>query len=722
MAASSPSSVDEGAPLSIFAAASIGALARSQSTWPAWILTAACVAAPFVQIQNAHRLVVAWARYLLWTLLSGAVLLGMILMAYPLFSSQTTTRLSLLEGYGLAIFTVLFLFGRRIWPAPSAVISAALGTMLVACFNPAAPLRANLMIGGAALFAWLATAQGKRSGAGRRSAGEARPLALLAAIGLATLLIAAGMIRLLPWAQVQIEQVTFRRYMAATTHYSIFSTESTLGDIARLKRSPKVVMRVWSARPQKLRGRVFTVFNGTDWRSESAGIVKARDLPTIPDGLGAGSNLEAWLDSIPGRIYLLRGHDAVEVGAPDAVRSKVLQAGFNEGMVLMPGQTILLRIPAASLETDEAGELLPPLFSGSEAYGLINRRTGNIIDPSPPAPQLMQDCLTVPLDTDDRVRNLAAQLARGTGTPDERVQRTLDYLAQECRYSLETGAFHSRQPVAEFLFEKKRGYCQYFASAAAVLLRLEGVPSRYVTGFDVQEDDRQGDHYVVREMDAHAWIEAYVRGRGWLELDPTPEAEHDALHATLGGGWWADASEWFEALMAQLSFRIGAISWGPAWHSLGGVIYEMFRWICVDSPPRTLLFLSILLIFAGFVRRHRHVPAARPAAAIPFLKMDAVPAELSELIHQVDRLWNQKGQARPASHAPLEHLKNIPAHKLTPQLHAASRRIVDCFYRCCFAGDSISPDELRKLRQEFELARTSQSWKRDGDRLDFMPR
>ena len=185
----------------------------------------------------------------------------------------------------------------------------------------------------------------------------------------------------------------------------------------------------------------------------------------------------------------------------------------------MPGQTLLLRIRATSLETDEEGELLPPLASGNEIYGLINRRHDEVIEPGIASPQLLKECLGVPKDTDARLRELAAKLAHGAATPDECIHRTFAYLAGECHYSLEVGTFHSRQPVAEFLFEKKRGYCQYFASAAALLLRLEGVPCRYVTGFNVQEDNRQGDHYVVREMDAHAWIEAYDPRRGWLELD-----------------------------------------------------------------------------------------------------------------------------------------------------------------------------------------------------------
>ena len=707
MADSRLQTIVERVTLTLFAAGSVSALARAQATRPAWILAALCAVALFAQIRNVHARVVAWARYLAWTTLSCAGLLGLMLMAYPILSMQTTSRLILLLGYILSAFTVLFLLGRTLWPIHSALIPSASGILMVACFNPSAHLQANVVICGLSIFTWLALPHPQKSNFARQRTSATRHGVMLAAIATATFLIAWGIIRLLPWAQREVEQATFQHYMAATTHYSMFSPDSALGDIARLKLSKKVVMRVWSSRPQKLRGRVFTVFNGSAWRAETAGLAKARNLSSLPAAMDNGNDLAAWLESIPGSIYLLPGHTPEEAAARDSIRTKVIQAGFNEGMVLMPGQTLLLRIRAASLETDEQGELLPPLASGNEIYGLLNRRQGEVIEPAHASPQLLNECLNVPKDTDPRIRNLAAKIAQGAATPDECIRRTFDYLARECHYSLEVGTFHSRQPVAEFLFEKKRGYCQYFASAAAVLLRLEGVPSRYVTGFNVQEDNRQGDHYVVREMDAHAWIEAYDSSRGWLELDPTPAAEYESLHASLESGNWADAGEWLGALMAEMSIRMSAVSWGSAGRELWGGICGIFRWVYLDRPFRSLLIPAFLLIAAEYARRRRRMPSPRHAAEARLQAADAIPAELSALIHHVDSLWADQGLARPASRAPLEHLRSIPLDKLSPQVREASEKIVECFYRCCFGGLQIPPAEVQCLRQEFEEARNS---------------
>jgi transglutaminase-like putative cysteine protease len=691
--------------LTILAAASVSALALSQATRPAWILAVLCVVPLFLQIPRVHHLVVAWARYLVWALLCAAFILGLILMAYPILSAQTTTHLILFGGYSLAAFTLLFLFGRALWPAASGLIPTALGILMMACFNPAVSLRVNLVIAGAALFAWLAVPDPQHRSPVSRPPWQARRMAVLAAIAFASLLTAWGIIRFLPWAQSKVEQATFQSYLAGTTHYSMFSPDSTLGDIARLKLSQKVVMRVWSSRPQKLRGRVFIDFNGSAWRSKSPSLVKARNLTPLRSPLINGIDLDALMESIPGNNYLLPGHTSEEVAARDSIRTKVLQAGFNEGMVLMPGQTILVRIRAASMGTEEEGGL-PLLFSGSEIYGLINRREGEVIDPSTASSQVLEECLSVPKDTDARIRELAATLDRGAATPEERIHRTLNYLGRECHYSLEVGTFHSRQPVAEFLFEKKRGYCQYFASAAAVLLRLEGVPCRYVTGFNIQEDNRQGDHYVVREMDAHAWIEAYVSGRGWLELDPTPEAEYLALHANLEGGWWAGANEWLDTLKAKISIRISELSWGSAVHAIFEKIHEVFRWMWLDNPIRTTLTLAFLLLIAMFTRRRRRVPSPRHAKTVAHPTAENIPADLRILVNQVEELWTDLGFARQASRAPLEHLSSIPPNKISPQIREVSGKIVESFYRCCFGALEVLPAEIQRLRQELERARS----------------
>jgi hypothetical protein len=87
-------------------------------------------------------------------------------------------------------------------------------------------------------------------------------------------------------------------------------------------------------------------------------------------------------------------------------------------------------------------------------------------------------------------------------------------------------------PLASFLFSSKHGYCQQFAGAMALLLRMGGVPARVVTGFTTGAYDAANHSYVVSDLDAHAWVEAWFPSYGWVRFDPTPAS----APARTGGG------------------------------------------------------------------------------------------------------------------------------------------------------------------------------------------
>ncbi|MDO8188115.1 transglutaminase-like domain-containing protein, partial [Conexibacter sp. CPCC 205706] len=115
---------------------------------------------------------------------------------------------------------------------------------------------------------------------------------------------------------------------------------------------------------------------------------------------------------------------------------------------------------------------------------------------------------------------LASQLVGASSTPYEYVQEVLAYLRNGFTYS-ETPP-RRQLPLDAFLFRDRIGYCQQFAGAAALLLRLGGVPTRVATGFTRGKPDGAEGEYVVRDYDAHAWIEVWFPGIGWVQADPTP--------------------------------------------------------------------------------------------------------------------------------------------------------------------------------------------------------
>ena len=114
-----------------------------------------------------------------------------------------------------------------------------------------------------------------------------------------------------------------------------------------------------------------------------------------------------------------------------------------------------------------------------------------------------------------------------------------------------------RDFVDYFLFESKRGFCVHFASAMVVMLRCLGIPARVASGFATGVYDRRLGAYLVRENDAHAWVEVYFPGQGWVAFDPTPEdvvggprgwgARLKLLLFSTGQalkGWWRGVKRW----------------------------------------------------------------------------------------------------------------------------------------------------------------------------------
>ncbi|MGE5192825.1 MAG: transglutaminaseTgpA domain-containing protein [Deltaproteobacteria bacterium] len=96
-------------------------------------------------------------------------------------------------------------------------------------------------------------------------------------------------------------------------------------------------------------------------------------------------------------------------------------------------------------------------------------------------------------------------------------------------------------PVEDFLFNRKRGHCEYFASALALMLRAVEIPSRLVTGFKGCDPLARRGAYEVQQRHAHAWVEAYVDGQ-WIILDPTPAARDESVRERSGGnGFWSNA-------------------------------------------------------------------------------------------------------------------------------------------------------------------------------------
>lgn len=129
--------------------------------------------------------------------------------------------------------------------------------------------------------------------------------------------------------------------------------------------------------------------------------------------------------------------------------------------------------------------------------------------------------LSLPEDRNPRTREMARQLRERFEDDRALIDHVLDWLREEpFYYSLETAPL-GRHGADEFLFDLRRGYCEYYASAFAVLMRAAGIPSRVVTGYQGGYWQEGGQYLLVRQSDAHAWVEVWLAESGWTRVDPT---------------------------------------------------------------------------------------------------------------------------------------------------------------------------------------------------------
>src|ERR1039458_5453253 len=155
---------------------------------------------------------------------------------------------------------------------------------------------------------------------------------------------------------------------------------------------------------------------------------------------------------------------------------------------------------------------------------------------------------TQPRQTPRRVlfRSPIAEPARtfAVGAADDlaRARAIERRLRSDYGYTLQLPARETADPLANFLFTRRKGHCEYFASAMAVMLRSLGIPARLATGFQSGVYNPVSDLWLVRASDAHSWVEAWIPGYGWTTFDPTP----------------ADPNSGGLALVAQLSLYLDA--------------------------------------------------------------------------------------------------------------------------------------------------------------------
>ncbi len=229
--------------------------------------------------------------------------------------------------------------------------------------------------------------------------------------------------------------------------------------------------------------------------------------------------------------------------------------------------------------------------------------------------EIAERYLEIPASVPERVGGLALEITRGQTNPYDRAKAIETYLRENYAYDLEIPAPPTDRDVADyFLFELKRGYCDYYATAMVVLARLNGIPARFVSGYSPGTYDSLSARYIVRELNAHSWAEVYFPEIGWIEFEPTaslPEIERAATEASLPAVQADDPT----ASNLLTRFRVERISvWGLP--LLGAflliVLYYTFieRWVYLRLAPA----LAIERIYRRLYRLGRPLAGERTRA------------------------------------------------------------------------------------------------------------
>ncbi|MCK0152322.1 DUF3488 and transglutaminase-like domain-containing protein [Alcanivorax sp. S6407] len=156
-------------------------------------------------------------------------------------------------------------------------------------------------------------------------------------------------------------------------------------------------------------------------------------------------------------------------------------------------------------------------------------------------------------DVGRRARGLAQQWRLDADNPGQVVNQALRYFRQQPFYYTLRPPPLPVDPIDEFLFVSRRGFCEHYASSFTFMMRAAGIPARVVVGYQGGEPNALGSHLLIRQYDAHAWSEVWLDGQGWVRVDPTaavaPDRIEDGLRAALSGSEYD-----LESLAALQSF------------------------------------------------------------------------------------------------------------------------------------------------------------------------
>jgi hypothetical protein len=346
---------------------------------------------------------------------------------------------------------------------------------------------------------------------------------------------------------------------------------------------------------------------------------------------------DIWLDPLDSDV--LFGASAPRIVAyPHTLRPRKTLAERNDEVRLDHGSTVHYTVWS---------QLRPP------PADVLRAASGNF-------PEGYHAYLQLPPEITPRTRDLARRITAGLTTEYDKAEAIKSWLIKNLSYTLVLADPGKQEPVDFFLFDRKKGHCEYFASAFAVLARAVAIPTRQVNGFLGGEWNEYQGYVAVRAGDAHSWDEVYFPGpgAGWVTFDPTPPGDIDAMGRG-GAGWTARLGRFLDTLRfqwnkwvieydlaSQLSLfkQIGnALEGAASLIKRGAIQLKAHVW------PVTLAIAAAIGLGLALRRRRRHGPRMPGARPRPRLR-----SPIAAIYDEVARALARSGVPREAAVTPRE--------------------------------------------------------------------
>ena len=347
--------------------------------------------------------------------------------------------------------------------------------------------------------------------------------------------------------------------LGGATHAGLYTYKGVLSTLGPQNLSGRHTSVSMGMSGQPLLGSSFTL------RDSLARVLRVKNMGVDPYFVGMTFDTysgRTWGPALEGRTFLM--YRPAPVKPMKAGPIHVVRLDDAVPLLFLPLHSASVR-PEDGHAVDWAARTAGPLRTlngdaAALAYDIVPGREGGASDllGKPPTPEEEARDLVVPHEIDPRVIKEAHDFSGGLTDPEDKIKAVMLFLERNNHYSL-TVSPGAGDPISNFILRRKSAHCEYFASAAVVLLRALGVPTRYASGYYAHESDGKG-WTLVRQRDAHAWAESWVRGVGWVTVDATPgDGRPDALAGPIPL-WWR-GWEWMQDALGIIRQWVVAANW-----------------------------------------------------------------------------------------------------------------------------------------------------------------